>query len=77
MRRGLETGQHHQAGRLARTRRPEHGDELAGLDIEIQVFNDERLAVVTLLHIAKTYKRIGTVKHALFFQTVSPNIKSG
>ena len=77
MRRGLETGQHHQAGRLARTGRPEHGDELAGLDIEVQVFDDERLAVVTLLHIAKTYKRIGTVKHVLFFQTVSPNIKSG
>ena len=58
-------------------RRSEHGDELAGLDIEIQIFDDERLAIVTLLHVAKTYKWVGTVKHSLYFQTVSPNIRSG
>ena len=50
---GLKTGQHQQAGGLAGSRRSEHGQEFAFFDIEIEVFDDQRLAVIALFDIAE------------------------
>jgi hypothetical protein len=47
---GLEPGQHHQAGRLARPRGAQHRQELALADVKVQVLDDERFAVVALLN---------------------------
>ena len=44
----LEAGEHHQAGRLARARRPEQGQKLALLDAEIDVVNNHRVPVIAL-----------------------------
>ncbi|MCY1409972.1 hypothetical protein D9M71_253320 [compost metagenome] len=48
--RGFETRQHHQAGGLARTRRPQQGQELAFANVQVEVFDDQILTVVALLH---------------------------
>jgi hypothetical protein len=48
---GLETGQHHQAGGLARARRAEHGQKLALGDVEVEVLHDQRFAVIALLDV--------------------------
>ena len=58
MGRGLEASQHHQAGGLARARRPEHGQELAARDVEVEVLHDQRLAVVGLLDVHETDERV-------------------
>ena len=48
---GFEPCQHHQASRLARTGRTQHGQELSLGDIQIEVLDHERFAVVTLLYL--------------------------
>jgi len=55
--RRLEARQHHQAGRLARTRRAEQRQELAATNIEVQVTNDQIDAVVGLLNLAEGHVR--------------------
>jgi hypothetical protein len=50
---GLESGQHHQAGGLARTRWPQHRQELALADGKVQVFDDQRLTIITFLNVIK------------------------
>jgi len=52
--REFEARQHHQARGLARAGRPEQRQEFAAANVEIQRFDDERLAVVGLSHAAKT-----------------------
>ncbi|MNO34326.1 hypothetical protein D3C76_243580 [compost metagenome] len=47
---GFETRQHHQAGGLARPRRPQQGQELAFANVQVEVFDDQILTVVALLH---------------------------
>ena len=47
--RGLEAGEHHQAGRLARPGRPEHRQELALADVQIEVLHHKGLAVIAFL----------------------------
>ena len=56
MGRHLEPGQHEQRRRLARTRRPEKGQELAAGNVEIEAFDDQRLAVIALLHIREFHE---------------------
>lgn len=51
---GLEPGQHHQTGGLARSGRPEHGQELALGDGQVQVLHDQRYAVITLLDVLES-----------------------
>ncbi|MNW03302.1 hypothetical protein D3C71_1992210 [compost metagenome] len=55
---GFETGQHHQAGGLARTGRPEQGQEFALADVQIEILDDQVLAVIALLHTAKAHQHI-------------------
>ena len=50
VRRRLEACEHHQAGGLARARRPEHGQELALRNREVQVLHHEADAVVAFLN---------------------------
>ena len=57
--RRLEAGEHHQRRRLARARRTEQGEELAALDVQVELAHDEVHAVVGLLHAAKTHQRLG------------------
>ena len=52
---GLEARQHHQRRRLAGARGPEHGQELALGDVEIEIFDDERFAVIAFLHVDETH----------------------
>ncbi|MNP01130.1 hypothetical protein D3C76_929340 [compost metagenome] len=54
---GFEAGQHHQAGGLARAGRAKQGEELALADIQVEVFDDQRLAVVALLHTTEADQR--------------------
>lgn len=49
----LEARQHHQTGRLARTRGPEQGEEFAAADVEVEVADNQRFAVVSLLRTAE------------------------
>ena len=66
--RGLEAGEHHQAGGLARARGAEHGQELALADAEVQVHHDERLAVVALLHVLESHEgRVAAFDHHAWF----------
>ena len=51
VRRRLEARQHHQRGRLARARRPEQRQELALGDVEVEVLDDQRFAVIALLDV--------------------------
>ena len=46
--RRLEAGEHHQRRRLARARGPEQRQELAALDVEMEIVDDARDAVVGL-----------------------------
>jgi hypothetical protein len=46
----LEPCEHHQAGGLAGPGRPQHGQELALRDGQVEVLHDQRLAVIALLH---------------------------
>ena len=66
--RGLEAGEHHQAGGLARAGRPEHGEELALADVEVEVFDHQGLAVVALLHVLESHEgRVAAFdRHACF-----------
>ena len=48
---GLEAREHQKGRRLAGTRRAQHGDEFALGDIQIEILNDQGLAVITLLHV--------------------------
>ncbi len=57
-RRGLETGQHHQAGGLAGAGRTEQGQELALANVQVEVFDDQCFAVVALLHTTKADQNI-------------------
>ena len=61
--RRLEPRQHHQAGCFSRARWPKHGDKFTSGNIEIEVFDNERFAVITLLNIFETNKRIAAVEH--------------
>ncbi|MNC69932.1 hypothetical protein D3C75_1206800 [compost metagenome] len=54
---GFEAGQHHQAGGLARAGRAKQGEELALANIQVEVFDDQRLAVVALLHTTEADQR--------------------
>ena len=49
--RGLEPREHHEAGGLPRTGGAQHGEELAPVDFEVEVLDDEGLAVVALLDV--------------------------
>ena len=49
----FEAGQHHQAGGLAGARRPEQRQEFALIDVQIQLLDDQRFAVVRLAHASK------------------------
>ena len=51
--RGFETREHHEAGRLARSRRAEHREKLSARNVEIKIFDDERLAIIAFLHVVK------------------------
>ena len=48
---GFEPGQHHQASGLARTRGPQHREELTLVDEQIQIFDDKRFTVIAFLHV--------------------------
>ena len=56
--RRFKAGKHHQTGGLARTGRPEQGQELALADLQVEVFDDQVLAVVALLHATKADQHI-------------------
>ena len=56
--RRFKAGEHHQAGGLARTGRPEQGKELALANLQVEVFDDQVLAVVALLHATKADQHI-------------------
>ena len=47
---GFKARQHHQAGGLARTGRPEHGQKLALGQRQVQVLDDQRQAMIAFLH---------------------------
>ncbi len=49
-RRRLESGEHHQAGRLAGAGRPEQSQELASFDLQVQAPHHEVAAVVALVY---------------------------
>lgn len=51
MRRGLEAGEHHQRRRLSGTRWAEQREELAARNVNVQVLDNERYAVVALLNV--------------------------
>ena len=53
MSRGFEPRKHHQAGRLARTRWPEHRQELSLADGQVQIFDDKSLSIIAFLHVLK------------------------
>ena len=55
----LEAGKHHQAGGLAGPRRPEHRQELALGDGQVQLFDDQGFAIIALLHAVEFHERIG------------------
>ncbi|MNM42719.1 hypothetical protein D3C81_535640 [compost metagenome] len=54
----FETGEHHQAGGLAGAGRPEQGEEFAFANVQVEVFDDQVLAVVALLHSTKADQNI-------------------
>ncbi len=54
---GFEAGQHHQAGGLARAGWAKQSEELALANIQVEVFDDQRLAVVALLHTTEADQR--------------------
>jgi hypothetical protein len=54
MGRHFEPGQHHQGGGLARAGGAKQRQELAGADLEIEVFDDQGFAVIGLLHARRT-----------------------
>ena len=58
-RRRLEACEHHQCGRLARPRRSEQRQELAALDVEVQVVDDAIDAVVGLADADEADDRFG------------------
>ena len=62
--RRLEPREQHQRRRLSRSRRPEQCQELAPLDIEIELVDDAGDAIVGLAYADKTNDRIGGA-HAL------------
>ena len=49
-RRRLEAREHHEDGRLPRTRRTEEGHELPLADAEVEIVHHQRAAIVTLAH---------------------------
>ncbi len=55
----LEPGEHHQRRRLARARRAEQRQELAARDVEIEIVDDARDAVVGLADADEADNRIG------------------
>ena len=63
MGRGLETGQHHQAGGLPRAGRAEHRQEFTARYIEIEILNDQDFTIVALLDVDEPYDRLVTVCH--------------
>src|SRR5690606_24043588 len=60
----LETRQHHQCRCLARAGGPKHGQELALCNLQIQIADDERLAVIALLNTFKGYEPALLLTHA-------------
>ena len=52
----FEACKHHQASGFSRTGGPEHREKLALSDREIEIFHDERLAVVALLNMLEGYE---------------------
>ena len=56
VRRGLEPREHHQTGGFSRSRRAEHRKKLALWHAEVQVFDDEILAVIALLDTLEFYE---------------------
>jgi hypothetical protein len=50
---GLEPGQHHQTGGLARAGRPEHRQKLALANVQVEVFDHQRNAVIAFLHMVE------------------------
>ncbi len=63
--RKLEAGQHHQAGRLAGAGRAEQRQELALIDVQVQVLDHQGLAVVGLAHTAKADDHVVGLHHFL------------
>ena len=59
----FETRQHHQAGCFPGTGRAQHGQELAVLDIQVEVFDDKNLTVIGLLNVLKLNERLVAVCH--------------
>src|SRR5262249_9654277 len=68
----LEAGQHHQRGRLARSRRSEERQELSGPNAQIQMLYDERLAVVALLNIGELNVVILSRRHPFSVTCLAP-----
>jgi hypothetical protein len=56
--RRFKTGEHHQAGGLAGAGRSEQGEEFAFANVQVEVFDDQVLAVVALLHSTKADQNI-------------------
>ena len=48
---GFESGEHHQAGGLARPGRTQHGQEFTAVDVEVEFLDDEGFPVVALLNV--------------------------
>jgi hypothetical protein len=69
---GFEPRQHHQAGRLARARRAQHGQKLALTDVEVQVLDDQRLAVIALLDPVENDIMVRPVGGCILRQNRSP-----
>ncbi|MNQ22351.1 hypothetical protein D3C85_354930 [compost metagenome] len=57
-RRRFKAGEHHQTGGLAGAGRPEQGEEFAFANVQVEVFDDQVLAVVALLHSTKADQNI-------------------
>jgi hypothetical protein len=55
--RRLEAGQHHQRGGLARARRPEQAQELAPVDVQVELAHHQVLAVVGFLDALEAHQR--------------------
>ena len=55
---GLKARQHHERGGLAGAGRPQHGQELALGDVQVEVLDHQRFAVIALLHIDEAHHRI-------------------
>jgi hypothetical protein len=61
----FESRQHHQTGGLSGARRPEHGDEFTLLDVQVEILDHQRFAVVALLYLDESNECVVIRGHRL------------